>query len=317
VVEAPYGDGDGPDICGFAGIPIGACKLMFWSSEPRGACGEVRDVIIVLVANGGEIDYNNLIAHVLGFSAEYVVDFDVAVGDVVVMQILHSLADFYENDPSDVPEIVCFVLRAHVFYNFGVTEVDFVQLVPVHDLAQSAQFVDCADFVAAVDYLQTASDVGMLQSFQNVEFVLEDIETVCEISIGREEPLFFEPVQAVNFHCEVLASCSHLYHLAEGSLSQILYNFVLVVKLCVVMTVGSFEFPCFKRDWRQRGVLGFSEGGGVEKSEIFEIIKLFLHGLVVQFLLSVHNTLTIMFKLCRFNFSFGKVNSLDEHAILA
>ena len=108
---------------------------MLRTPESGSASCKVGNIVVALESDSGKINNHNLIAHLLRFPAEYVVNFDVPVGDVVVVQILDPVAQFNHNHPHNVPEIVSFVLLPHVVHHLLVSAVALVQLAPVHQLS--------------------------------------------------------------------------------------------------------------------------------------------------------------------------------------
>lgn len=91
--EHIHRDPNAPHICGHTGVAFAACKLMFWPSKARRACGEVGNIVIFPVSNSGEIDNFDLIADVGRFLAKNIIHFNVPIGDPLVMHVLHSFAD--------------------------------------------------------------------------------------------------------------------------------------------------------------------------------------------------------------------------------
>ena len=110
---------------------------MLRSSEAGCSCWEVRSIVISFEPDGGKINNHDLISHFVGFPAQNVVDFDISVGDVVVMHVFDSVAQFNEYDSHDISETACFVLFAQVVDYFLVSAVTFIELVPIHELTQS------------------------------------------------------------------------------------------------------------------------------------------------------------------------------------
>lgn len=117
MVEGPHGDPHRPHICSFAGVPVRASKLVLGGSEPWRSCGEVRNIILLFIPHCCKIYDHNLIALLLRFSGNYVVDFDISVGDVVRVEVLYGLTHLNEYYSCDICQITSFIFYAQVLVN--------------------------------------------------------------------------------------------------------------------------------------------------------------------------------------------------------
>jgi hypothetical protein len=118
------------------------------------------------------------------------------------MEVLDSLANLEEDDAGDVANIGGAVLLGDVLDNFGIAIVSEVELVPVHNLPQVAEFVHTDNPVTAVHDFVAACDVFMVQSLEDVQLVIEDVEAVCEFSVRGKETMLFEAESRAQLQCE-------------------------------------------------------------------------------------------------------------------
>ena len=107
--EQPHSNAHRPHIRSFAGIALLPCKLMLGPSKPRSPGCKVRHIILSLIPDRSKINNNNLISHLLSLPPQYVINLNVPISDIILMQILHTMAQLNEHDLNDGVEFFCFV----------------------------------------------------------------------------------------------------------------------------------------------------------------------------------------------------------------
>ena len=165
---------------------------MFRSSEPGSSSWEVGDVIGQMIPNCRKIYNLHLISKIAGLSAENVINLDVSIGDSVVMQVLDPFTDLQKHNASYIADTAGPVFLGDVADHLRVSVVFHVEFVPVHDLSEVAELIDADDAIVAVHDLVALRDVLVLESFEDVELVVEDVQTIGELSVGCEESMLFQ-----------------------------------------------------------------------------------------------------------------------------
>ena len=145
-----------------------------------------------MIPNRCEIYNFDLISKVVGLPTEHVIHLDISVGDSIVMQVLDSLTDLQKHNTRDISNIAGSIFLGDIVDYLRVSVVSEVELIPIHDLSEVAQFIDADDAIVTVHDLVALCDVFVLESFEDVELVVEDIQAVCELSICCKESMLFE-----------------------------------------------------------------------------------------------------------------------------
>lgn len=91
IVKCVHTNSNRPNITGFARKSVFGLELMFRTSKSRRSRGE-EGYIVCVVPNCGIVDEFDFLQFVWGFCAKYIVDFDIPIGDIMIMQVLHSRA---------------------------------------------------------------------------------------------------------------------------------------------------------------------------------------------------------------------------------
>ena len=154
--------------------------------------------------------------------------------------------------------------------------------------------VDGVDFVVFVNYLEVARDVLVAQPFEDVEFIVEHVQTVGELTISCKEPLFLEPLGRTDLHRVLFSSRPYPQDLPEGSPSQLPHHLVLVVQLHIVGAIASLQLVSLHRDGLQGRVLPVTQGGCVEQSQLLEVVQFLLHAFPLQITLQIRHQISII-----------------------
>lgn len=145
-----------------------------------------------MIPNCRKIYNLHLISKIAGLSAENVINLDVSIGDSVVMQVLDAFTDLQKHNASYITDTAGPVFLGDVAGHLRVSVVFHVEFVPVHDLSEVAELIDADDAIVAVHDLVALRDVLVLETFEDVELVVEDVQTIGELSVGCEESMLFQ-----------------------------------------------------------------------------------------------------------------------------
>lgn len=108
---------------------------MLRCSKARCTSREVGYIVVLFVPDSGKVYNLNLIPNTTRWGTKDVVYLNVPIGDLLVVHVLNTFANFQKDDASDVVEVCGVVFMGNVADYFLISVVPQFELVPVHDLS--------------------------------------------------------------------------------------------------------------------------------------------------------------------------------------